>query len=161
MQEAVLFGAKSTASFFAYHYPSERQRFVFSDRIIPKNNDKTTTFSAIFNPTAIVFSLFVMNATRLTKTNQKPKKHNKTFSQCGDKYPTAVNTPLPLISTPPCPPLILEGELYSVQAARLRWCQRAHPLLRWYPTPPLRLEGGRGALTTVSRGALKSAAGRC
>ena len=59
--------------------------------------------------------------------------------QCGDKFPTAVNAP-------PCPPLILEGELVSLHAASIRWCHCAQLLLRWYPTPPLRLEGGRGGV---------------
>ena len=50
------------------------------------------------------------------------------------------------LSTPPCPPLILEGESVSVHAARIHRCRCAHLFLRYYPTPPLRLEGGRGAL---------------
>ena len=44
----------------------------------------------------------------------------------------------------PCPPLILEGESDSVHAAHIRWCHCAHLLLRWYSTPPLRLEGAGG-----------------
>ena len=53
------------------------------------------------------------------------------------------------IQRPPCPPLILEGELDTTAGIDDRsdtcGCER-HAR---YLTPPLRLEGGRGALNAV------------
>ena len=49
-------------------------------------------------------------------------------------------------STPPCPPLILEGELDTTAGADKRSDISACGRHARYLTPPLRLEGGRGAL---------------
>ena len=51
---------------------------------------------------------------------------------------------MPRFSTPPCPPLILEGELVTTAGADERSDNSGGGRHARYLTPPLRLEGAGG-----------------
>ena len=55
---------------------------------------------------------------------------------------------MPESSTPPYPPLIVEGELDTTAGADERSDNSGCGWHARYLTPPLRLEGGRGALNS-------------